>query len=117
MGKTRIFFASDIHGSERCWRKFLNAGRFFGANVLVMGGDIAGKLIIPLLEQPGGRFKGTFNRDFELAHGAELEEMERAIRDSGYYPVRMTPDEMRERETKEAQDRLWRRVMKPAGEA
>ncbi len=22
----RVFFATDIHGSEVCWRKFLNAG-------------------------------------------------------------------------------------------
>ena len=25
--EVRVFFATDIHGSETCWRKFLNAGK------------------------------------------------------------------------------------------
>ena len=111
MRPTRIFFASDVHGSERCWRKFLNAGRFYKADVLVMGGDIAGKLIIPLVQQPGGRYRGTFHREYELASGRELEELERAIRDAGYYPVRLTPEEMADLGTKEAQEQLFREVM------
>ena len=37
---TRIFYATDVHGSERTWRKFLNAARFYEADVLVMGGDV-----------------------------------------------------------------------------
>ena len=39
--ETRLFFATDIHGSDRCFRKFLNAGKFYGADILLMGGDIA----------------------------------------------------------------------------
>jgi Icc-related predicted phosphoesterase len=38
---TRLFFATDLHASERTFRKFINAGKFYDANVLVMGGDIA----------------------------------------------------------------------------
>ena len=37
---TRLFFATDLHGSERTYRKFINAGKFYDVNVLVMGGDI-----------------------------------------------------------------------------
>jgi len=44
----RIFFATDIHGSEVCWRKFLNAGAFHKADVLVMGGDMTGKAMVPI---------------------------------------------------------------------
>ena len=40
-----LYYASDIHGSDRLWRKFVNAGRFYGADVLVMGGDLAGKAV------------------------------------------------------------------------
>jgi Icc-related predicted phosphoesterase len=111
MAKSRIFFASDVHGSERCWRKFLNAGRFYKANVLIMGGDIAGKLIIPIVRQHNGTYKTTFHREYELAVGTELRDLERAIRDSGYYPVRLTPDEVAELQTKEAQDELFKEVM------
>ena len=44
---TTLFFATDVHGSERTYRKFVNAGKFYNANVLVMGGDIIGKLADP----------------------------------------------------------------------
>ncbi len=36
----RLFFATDIHGSDICWKKFLNAGKFYQANVLVLGDHI-----------------------------------------------------------------------------
>ena len=48
MGLT-LYYASDVHGSEVAWRKFLNAGRHYRADVLVMGGDIAGKAIVPFV--------------------------------------------------------------------
>ena len=44
----RVFFATDVHGSEVCWRKFLNAGAFHKADVLVMGGDMTGKAMVPI---------------------------------------------------------------------
>jgi hypothetical protein len=42
-GVTRIFFATDVHGSTVCWRKFLNSAEFYDADVLVLGGDTTGK--------------------------------------------------------------------------
>ena len=41
---TRLFFASDFHGSQRIFRKFINAAKHYEADVLVMGGDVVGKL-------------------------------------------------------------------------
>jgi len=49
-----VYYASDIHGSDRLWRKFVNAGPFYGADVLVMGGDLAGKAVLPIVRQNGG---------------------------------------------------------------
>ena len=43
-----LYYASDVHGSELCWRKFLGAGRFYGVQALVMGGDLTGKAIVPV---------------------------------------------------------------------
>ena len=37
---TRVFFVSDLHGSERCFRKFVNAGKVYQAQILLIGGDI-----------------------------------------------------------------------------
>ena len=44
MGKrTRLYFATDLHGSSKCFRKFLNAGPTYGADVLILGADLGGK--------------------------------------------------------------------------
>ncbi len=52
----KLFYATDIHGSERCFRKFINAGQFYGADVLIMGGDVTGKMIVPIVEETAGHF-------------------------------------------------------------
>ena len=56
---TRLFFATDLHGSERTFRKFINAGKFYEANVIVMGGDIEGKLLIPIIKEGSGHHRAT----------------------------------------------------------
>jgi Icc-related predicted phosphoesterase len=54
MGKIRIFYASDVHGSERCFKKFINAGKIYKANALILGGDLTGKKMIPILREAWG---------------------------------------------------------------
>jgi Icc-related predicted phosphoesterase len=49
----RIYFSTDIHGSERCFRKFLAAATTYEADVLIMGGDIAGKGLVPIRASNG----------------------------------------------------------------
>ncbi|MEW6567291.1 MAG: hypothetical protein AB1449_03820 [Chloroflexota bacterium] len=56
---TTPFFATDLHGSERTFRKFVNAGKFYQAQVLVMGGDIIGKMAIPIIKEGNGRYRAT----------------------------------------------------------
>jgi uncharacterized protein len=62
---TRLFYATDIHGSERTYRKFVNAGKFYSANILVMGGDITGKLLIPIIKEKNGHFRATLQGQIE----------------------------------------------------
>jgi Icc-related predicted phosphoesterase len=52
-----VYFATDLHGSEQCFRKFLNAGKFYGADAVILGGDVAGKALIPVVSGPGGSFE------------------------------------------------------------
>ena len=55
----QIYYASDLHGSDRCWRKFLGAGRFYGVQALIMGGDLTGKAIVPIELAADGRCEGA----------------------------------------------------------
>jgi Icc-related predicted phosphoesterase len=90
----RIFFATDIHGSEVCWRKFLNAGAFHKADVLVMGGDMTGKAMVPITGA-GDAWRVTLQEQEHVLNGeAEVAAMEKRIADRGYYPIRLSPDEM-----------------------
>jgi Icc-related predicted phosphoesterase len=90
----RVFFATDIHGSEVCWRKFLNAGAFHKADVLIMGGDMTGKAMVPIVDR-GGRWELTLQDQLHvLSTEGELKAMEKRILDRGYYPIRLTPDEV-----------------------
>lgn len=93
---TRVFYASDVHGSERTWRKFLNAAKFYGADVLIMGGDVMGKLAIPIIREPGGRHRATIHGRVERIETAtELESMRGRIADLGFYHATMDEDEYR----------------------
>lgn len=99
--KTRIFFVTDVHGSDRCFRKFLNAAKIYSANVLILGGDITGKMIIPIVEQNGGTFKCNLTgTDVTLKSKEEVESMAKTIRDSGYYPYYTHPSEVEEMNAK-----------------
>ncbi|MFQ6115922.1 MAG: metallophosphoesterase, partial [bacterium] len=93
--------------------KFLNAGKFYNVDVLIMGGDITGKMIVPLIEQPDSTFKAYYlSREWVVKRGEELEELEKSIRYTGYYPYRTDPKEMEELSAdKEKVDRLFSQLM------
>jgi Icc-related predicted phosphoesterase len=87
-----LYYASDVHGSEVAWRKFVNAGRHYGVDVLVMGGDIAGKAVVPVVRVDGGwRVRQT--EGDRIVREEELDAVERRIRDVGFYPYRTSPEE------------------------
>lgn len=93
----RLYFASDIHGAEVLWRKFLNAGRVYEADTLIMGGDVTGKVVIPLVAAEGGGWQADIYGDVQHAvTDEELKALEDRIRNSGLYPHRMTPEQVQE---------------------
>ena len=91
----RIFFATDLHGSEMCWRKFLNAAKFYDADVLICGGDMTGKAIVPIVEE-NGHFALTMAGQAQTVGPGEVGEVEAQIRRKGYYPLRVTPERLHE---------------------
>jgi len=99
----RIFFATDVHGSEVCWKKFLNAGKHYEADVVILGGDMTGKALVPVVDDGNGRWHATLleNRN-ELDGEDAVVAFEEAVMRRGYYPFRTTEDEVRELSADEA---------------
>ncbi len=91
----KVFFATDLHGSEMCWRKFLNAAKFYEADVLICGGDMTGKAIVPIVQENGG-FTLTLGGEHQAVAADHVEEVEAQVRRKGYYPLRMTPERLHE---------------------
>ncbi len=85
----RLYYASDIHGSETLWRKFLNAAGFYEAEVLIMGGDLTGKVMVPFVERrPGEWVVRIFGKEQKAKSESKLAELERRARLNGFYPLR-----------------------------
>jgi len=84
-----IYVVADIHGSEVCWRKFLNAAKFYGVDTVVVAGDLTGKALVPLVEGADGRVQARIAGRLQVARTeAEIAELETRIRFNGFYPYR-----------------------------
>ena len=96
MPKLRIFYTSDLHGSERCYKKLINAARIYRTDVLVVGGDLTGKRIVPIIRQADKTCKMRFlGEDFLLKNESELEKAKKQIKSVGYYAHIADESEMR----------------------
>jgi len=92
---TTIFFATDVHGSDICWKKFISAGKFYKAEILILGGDMTGKAIVPIIHQGGDSYKAVLLQQEFMLHGqAEVDDMSQKITSRGYYPYCTNPDEI-----------------------
>src|SRR6266702_404506 len=90
----KIFFATDIHGSEICWRKFLNAAAFYKADMVILGGDVTGKVMIPIVAHNGYWQVTVRGESQRIENREKLAEVEQQIRNRGSYPAVVTPDEL-----------------------
>ena len=99
-GGVRLFYASDIHGSDLLWRKFLGAAKFYDAQASVMGGDLLGKAIVPIEQRADGTFAAEFlGERREVREGQELDDLVAAIRFNGFYPWIASREEIDRRGT------------------
>jgi uncharacterized protein len=104
----RIFFATDVHGSERCFRRFLAAADAYEADVLLLGGDVAGKGLVPVTAE-----NGTLHAEVRGEAVSVPAEEEQRLRDEinrlGFYARRMDAQELqRLKEDPHHVDRLFR---------
>src|SRR5437867_8409847 len=91
----KIFFATDLHGSETCWKKFLNAAKFYSADVLIIGGYMTGKAIEPVVSE-NGHFSVALGGERQTVAAEQVAEVEATIRRKGYYPLRMSVERLHE---------------------
>ena len=101
------------HGSNVCFRKFINAGKFYEAHVLILGGDITGKKVIPFVRQADGSYKvNHLDREHVVAEGEQADAFKRTITDMGYYPFVTDSAEIEELTgDPAAQDAIFKRLM------
>lgn len=110
---TRLFFVSDIHASERCWRKFLAAPGFYQAQIIMVGGDITGKFVIPLIRGADGAHtaRNFLGREHRAETNEELVRLKAQIADTGQYAFETTPEEYASYEGRQEQiDELFKRL-------
>jgi Icc-related predicted phosphoesterase len=92
----KLYFVTDLHGSETCWRKFLNAGKFYQADVVILGGDITGKAMVPIVQRADGSWIASLQDHLDtLETAAEVEEFSRRVMNRGYYPIKVSEEEYR----------------------
>lgn len=92
--RLKVFFATDLHGSDVCFRKFINAGKFYGVDVLIVGGDVTGKALVPIVVRDDRNHAVTFGGEEQVLEGMEaLVKFEKLVADTGFYSIRVTPEE------------------------
>jgi Icc-related predicted phosphoesterase len=93
---SRIYFITDVHGSSKCFRKFLNAAKFYKADVLILGGDITGKVMTPIVESDGKFACSYQGAELAMTNVSEVEEFRKKAADSGTYTQVVSPSEFGE---------------------
>jgi uncharacterized protein len=114
---TTIFFCSDIHASTVCFRKFLNAPKYFASkgrriDILIVGGDITGKLIVPIIKSSQNSYRSyLFGKELTLGCREEIDELIKKTEVLGIYPHIFEPDEYAAfTESTEIQGRLFKEL-------
>lgn len=89
----RIFFATDVHGSETCFRKFVNAATAYSANALILGGDITGKQLALIVNEDGCWRLGAGRTAEKMDSRDALDAARKRLSARGMYPIVVTAEE------------------------
>src|SRR5579871_3055941 len=108
----RVFFVTDVHGSDQCFVKFVNAAAVYKAHVLILGGDITGKRVVPIVPaRDGGHVATMGSGEVRLGSGDEIREFEKEAANAGLYAFTATPDDVAELDADpEAVERFFLRL-------
>ncbi len=82
----RVLFVTDLHASELTFRKLMNAVEIYEANVLIIGGDLAGKRVVPVVKGANGYSTSISGEDITVDEGG-LDEVVAKVKNLGQYPL------------------------------
>lgn len=82
----RILFVTDLHASEITFRKVLSAVEIYEASILVIGGDLAGKRVVPVVNGKDGYTTSVGGEDI-LVNESGLADLVTKIKNLGQYPI------------------------------
>jgi len=115
--RVRLYYTSDLHGSTTCFKKFLNAANAYQADVIIVGGDLSGKLIIPIYNEGGDSYSATFQeRRVTVTGELKLKELQAKIRFTGSYYVMLQKGDEAAFATDRERDQLFVQVLRDATE-
>lgn len=89
----KLFFATDLHGSTLCFKKFVSAAKFYEVDLLILGGDLTGKQLIPIVQGGNGTWAYELGGSVERVREPQLADHESRIANMGYYSARLTGEE------------------------
>jgi Icc-related predicted phosphoesterase len=110
---TKVFYVTDVHGSERTFRKFLSSGKYYQADVVMLCGDITGKMMVPIVSHPDGLSTSKlFGQEHSLKTEEEIAKLEETIANAGYYAYRIDEATMKEMQGNQARvDEVFKKLM------
>ena len=104
----RLLFASDIHASYTVFKKFLNAGKIYKVDGLIIGGDIAGKALVPIIDLGNGKY----NVNEKTITSNELNTTIERFKNEGTYYTILRKEEFEEAlQNKKLQDELFKNAI------
>ncbi len=92
----RVFFSTDLHGSNQCWVKFVNAAAVYKAQVIIVGGDITGKRVVPIVPVNGHHVATMGSGEIRLESSEEIREFEKQAGNAGLYAFEATDSDVAE---------------------
>jgi len=93
----RIVYATDLHGSTLVFKKLLNAAKINKASLVIMGGDVSGKILFPIVQSSENMYEvDYYGRKVTLHSESELSQFYTRLESEGNYYKVLTKEEFSE---------------------
>jgi uncharacterized protein len=84
--RIKVLFVTDMHGSELTFRKFLSSLSIWSPDVLICGGDVAGKGLLPVLDGGNGSVRLRWMGEEREVRKDQLDDIFDKAAQLGFYP-------------------------------